>query len=120
MPSSRLEATSPKSTHERFDVVIVGAGISGIGCAYLLRQHCPELSFVILDAMESHGGTWLIHKYPGARSDSDLFTFGYRFKPWTGAPIATAAPRTTSRAVPATMPIRTGPDGRPWPPLPPP
>lgn len=73
---------------ERFDVVIVGAGISGIGCAYLLRQHCPELSFVILDALPSHGGTWLIHKYPGARSDSDLFTFGYQFKPWTGKPIA--------------------------------
>lgn len=88
MPSSRLTATSPKSTPERFDVVIVGAGISGIGCAYLLRQHCPELSFVILDAMESHGGTWLIHKYPGARSDSDLFTFGYDFKPWTNKPIA--------------------------------
>ena len=73
---------------ERFDVVIVGAGISGIGCAHMLRQRCPELSFVILDAMDSYGGTWLIHKYPGARSDSDLFTFGYQFKPWTSKPIA--------------------------------
>lgn len=73
---------------ERFDVVIVGAGISGIGCASLLREQCPGLSFVILDALDSHGGTWLIHKYPGARSDSDLFTFGYRFKPWAGNPIA--------------------------------
>lgn len=88
MSSSRLDATSFSKTTERFDVVIVGAGISGIGCAYMLRQKCPELSFVILDAMESHGGTWRIHKYPGARSDSDLFTFGYQFKPWKSKPIA--------------------------------
>lgn len=73
---------------ERFDVIIVGAGISGIGSATLLRKHCPDLSFVVLDAMESFGGTWLMHKYPGTRSDSDLFTFGYGFKPWKGDPIA--------------------------------
>src|SRR6202047_2905508 len=48
-------------------------------------------SFVILEAQESFGGTWLTHRYPGIRSDSDLYTFGYGFKPWTGAPIATAA-----------------------------
>jgi cation diffusion facilitator CzcD-associated flavoprotein CzcO len=88
MPSNGPTERPPCSTTERFDVVIVGAGISGIGCAYMLRRHCPELSFVILDAMEAHGGTWLIHKYPGARSDSDLFTFGYDFKPWKGDPIA--------------------------------
>ena len=73
---------------ERFDVIVVGAGISGIGSATLLRKHCPDLSFVVLDAMESFGGTWLMHKYPGTRSDSDLFTFGYGFKPWKGDPIA--------------------------------
>jgi len=73
---------------ERFDVIIVGAGISGIGSATLLRKHCPDLNFVVLDAMESFGGTWLMHKYPGTRSDSDLFTFGYGFKPWKGDPIA--------------------------------
>ncbi|WP_049758537.1 flavin-containing monooxygenase [Phenylobacterium zucineum] len=73
---------------ERFDVAIIGAGISGIGCAYLLRKQCPNLSIVILEALESYGGTWLIHRYPGARSDSDLFTFGYGFKPWKGDPIA--------------------------------
>lgn len=72
------------------DVLIVGAGISGIGGAWHLRQQCPEKSFVILESQESFGGTWLTHKYPGIRSDSDLYTFGYRFKPWTGAPIATA------------------------------
>ena len=76
---------------EHFDVVIVGAGISGIGGAYHLTRQCPGKSFVVLEALESFGGTWLMHRYPGIRSDSDLYTFGYRFKPWTGAPIATAA-----------------------------
>src|SRR5687767_14835263 len=75
---------------EHFDVLIVGAGISGIGGAYHLQQQCPGKRFVILEALESYGGTWLTHKYPGIRSDSDLYTFGYRFKPWTSAPVATA------------------------------
>ncbi len=73
-----------------FDVAIVGAGISGIGAAYHLSKQCPGMSFIVLDAQESFGGTWITHRYPGVRSDSDLFTFGYRFKPWTGNPIATA------------------------------
>ncbi|QBY05875.1 NAD(P)/FAD-dependent oxidoreductase [Thalassotalea sp. HSM 43] len=76
------------SGNEHFDVLIVGAGISGIGSAYHLQQQHPNKRFCILDGMESFGGTWLTHKYPGIRSDSDLFTFGYRFKPWTGKPIA--------------------------------
>ena len=75
---------------EHFDVLIVGAGISGVGGAYHLRQQCPGKSFVVLEAQESFGGTWRTHRFPGIRSDSDLYTFGYRFKPWTGAPIATA------------------------------
>jgi cation diffusion facilitator CzcD-associated flavoprotein CzcO len=75
---------------EHFDVLIVGAGISGVGAAYHLKDQCPGKSFVILEALESFGGTWLTHKYPGIRSDSDLYTFGYRFKPWVGAPIASA------------------------------
>ncbi len=75
---------------EHFDVLIVGAGISGVGAAYHLRDQCPDKSFVVLEGLESFGGTWLTHKYPGIRSDSDLYTFGYRFKPWTGPPIATA------------------------------
>lgn len=74
---------------ERFDVLIVGAGISGIGSAYHLARQCEGRSFVILESMDSYGGTWLTHRYPGTRSDSDLYTFGYRFKPWTEAPIAT-------------------------------
>ncbi|WP_374413979.1 flavin-containing monooxygenase [Novosphingobium colocasiae] len=73
------------------DVVIVGAGISGIGSAYHLKTQLPGKSFVILEAQDSFGGTWKTHKYPGVRSDSDLYTFGYRFKPWVGPPIATGA-----------------------------
>ena len=84
-------AAQAARTAEHFDVLIVGAGISGIGGAYHLTQQCPGTSFVVLEAQESFGGTWLTHRYPGIRSDSDLYTFGYRFKPWTGAPIATAA-----------------------------
>jgi cation diffusion facilitator CzcD-associated flavoprotein CzcO len=82
---------SESETTQHFDVAIVGAGISGIGAAYHLKAQCPGMSFVILEAQGSFGGTWIIHRYPGFRSDSDLYTFGYRFKPWLGKPIATAA-----------------------------
>ncbi|HIL97651.1 MAG TPA: NAD(P)/FAD-dependent oxidoreductase, partial [Pseudomonadales bacterium] len=75
---------------EHFDVLVVGAGISGVGAAYHLKEQCPDQSFLVLEGLESFGGTWLMHRYPGIRSDSDLYTFGYRFKPWTGPPIATA------------------------------
>jgi cation diffusion facilitator CzcD-associated flavoprotein CzcO len=85
---TRAEPATQQTEH--FDVIIVGAGISGVGGAYHLQQQCPEKSFVVLEALESFGGTWLTHKYPGIRSDSDLYTFGYRFKPWTSAPIASA------------------------------
>jgi monooxygenase len=71
-----------------FDVLIVGAGVSGIGAAHHLREQFPDRSFAILDAQESRGGTWWTHRYPGVRSDSDLFTYGYRFKPWRGPSIA--------------------------------
>ena len=80
--------SQPASEH--FDVLIVGAGISGIGGAYHLGRQCPGTSFVVLETLDSFGGTWLTHRYPGIRSDSDLYTFGYRFKPWVGPPIATA------------------------------
>jgi len=73
-----------------FDVLIAGAGISGIGAAYHLKDQCPGKTFAILEEMETFGGTWHTHTYPGIRSDSDLYTFGYRFKPWLGKPIATA------------------------------
>jgi cation diffusion facilitator CzcD-associated flavoprotein CzcO len=76
---------------EHFDVLIVGAGISGVGSAYHLTKQLPDTTFVVLEGQESYGGTWWTHKYPGIRSDSDLHTFGYSFKPWVGPPIATAA-----------------------------
>jgi len=84
-----IAPNAPAGT-EHFDVLIVGAGISGVGAAYHLTTQRPGTSFVVLEALETFGGTWWTHKYPGIRSDSDLYTFGYRFKPWTGTPIATA------------------------------
>ena len=83
-------APSSAKTTEHFDVLVVGAGISGVGGAYHLTKQSPGTSFVVLESQESFGGTWITHRYPGIRSDSDLYTFGYRFKPWTGKPIATA------------------------------
>ena len=75
---------------EHFDVLVVGAGISGIGGAYHLETQSRGTSYVVLETQETFGGTWSTHKYPGIRSDSDLYTFGYRFKPWVNAPIASA------------------------------
>ncbi len=82
--------TTTGTSIEHTDVLVVGAGISGIGAAYHLGQQCPDKRVVVLESQHDFGGTWLTHTYPGIRSDSDLYTFGYRFKPWTGAPIATA------------------------------
>jgi cation diffusion facilitator CzcD-associated flavoprotein CzcO len=73
---------------EHVDVLIVGAGISGIGAAHHLREKCPDKSFLMLENKAAFGGTWRQHTYPGIRSDSDLYTFGYGFKPWGGKPIA--------------------------------
>ncbi|WP_343946187.1 NAD(P)/FAD-dependent oxidoreductase [Pseudonocardia zijingensis] len=72
-------------------MLVVGAGVSGIGAAHHLRDRFPERTFVVLDAQEARGGTWWTHRYPGVRSDSDLFTYGYRFKPWRGPSIAAGA-----------------------------
>ncbi|AUX39852.1 FAD-containing monooxygenase EthA [Sorangium cellulosum] len=70
---------------EHFDVVIVGAGISGIGAAYHLKTRCPGKRAVILEARDDIGGTWDLFRYPGIRSDSDMFTLGYSFRPWKQA-----------------------------------
>ncbi|KAJ5646242.1 hypothetical protein N7490_002614 [Penicillium lividum] len=76
-------------SESRFDVVIVGAGISGINAAYRLQDELPGYSYTILEARDDLGGTWDLFKYPGIRSDSDLFTFGFSFNPWSQSnPIA--------------------------------
>ena len=67
---------------EHFDVIVVGAGLSGIGAAYHLKHACPGKTFVILEARDALGGTWDLFRYPGIRSDSDMYTLGYAFKPW--------------------------------------
>ncbi|MDC3381837.1 NAD(P)/FAD-dependent oxidoreductase [Gammaproteobacteria bacterium] len=64
------------------DIIIVGAGISGIAAGYNLQKSCPDKSFAILEGREALGGTWDLFKYPGVRSDSDMHTLGFRFKPW--------------------------------------
>src|ERR1700751_678412 len=70
---------------EYTDVLIVGAGLSGVGAACQLRQECPNKSVIILEARDPVGGTWDLFRYPGVRSDSDMYTLGYRFRPWTDA-----------------------------------
>jgi cation diffusion facilitator CzcD-associated flavoprotein CzcO len=78
------EANSAVVDGCHFDVLIVGAGVSGIGTAYHLQDKLPGKSYAILETREAIGGTWDLFRYPGIRSDSDLHTFGYAFKPWTG------------------------------------
>jgi cation diffusion facilitator CzcD-associated flavoprotein CzcO len=81
-------SSAPAQDLEHVDVLVVGAGVSGIGAAHHLREHFPDRSFVLLEAQDDRGGTWWTHRYPGVRSDSDLFTYGYRHKPWRGPSIA--------------------------------
>ena len=68
---------------EHFDVLIMGAGLSGIDAAYHLQKFCPNKSYVILEQRDRIGGTWDLFRYPGIRSDSDMLTMGYSFRPWT-------------------------------------
>lgn len=68
---------------EHFDVLIMGAGLSGIGAAHHLQKHCPSKSYIILEQRERIGGTWDLFRYPGVRSDSDMLTMSYSFRPWT-------------------------------------
>ncbi len=73
------------SEPEHLDVVIVGAGLSGVGAAYHLQDECPDRSYAILEARDAIGGTWDLFRYPGIRSDSDMLTLGYSFRPWPEA-----------------------------------
>ena len=70
---------------EHLDVLIVGAGLSGIGAAYHLQTYCPQKTWAIFEGREVIGGTWDLFRYPGVRSDSDMYTLGYRFRPWKNA-----------------------------------
>ncbi|MEU9837280.1 NAD(P)/FAD-dependent oxidoreductase [Streptosporangium sp. NPDC048047] len=80
-----MSDTVPERTPEHIDVLIVGAGLSGIGAAAHLRRECPRKSLAILESRGAIGGTWDLFRYPGIRSDSDMFTLGYSFRPWTDA-----------------------------------
>jgi cation diffusion facilitator CzcD-associated flavoprotein CzcO len=86
-----LDKTNIKAEH--VDVLIVGAGLSGIGAGYHLQQNCPTKTYAILEGRESIGGTWDLFRYPGIRSDSDMYTLGYSFKPWTEAKAIADGPR---------------------------
>ncbi|HSH99979.1 MAG TPA: NAD(P)/FAD-dependent oxidoreductase [Reyranella sp.] len=77
--------TEARDAVEHVDVLIVGAGLSGIGAAWHLQDRCPTRSYVILEGREASGGTWDLFRYPGVRSDSDMYTLGYRFRPWQDA-----------------------------------
>jgi monooxygenase len=87
MPATTAEfAQAPSETElEYVDVLIVGAGLSGIGAACHLQANCPGKSYAILEAREAIGGTWDLFRYPGIRSDSDMYTLGYSFRPWREA-----------------------------------
>ena len=85
--------TLDSSASEHFDVLIVGAGLSGIGAGFHLQQKCPGKSYVILEGRDCIGGTWDLFRYPGIRSDSDMFTLGYSFKPWTEPKAIADGPR---------------------------
>ncbi|MGV9613103.1 flavin-containing monooxygenase [Nocardia xishanensis] len=74
-----------RDIRDHLDVVIIGAGLSGIGAAYRLQTECPGKSYAVLEARDALGGTWDLFRYPGIRSDSDMFTLGYPFKPWRDA-----------------------------------
>lgn len=77
-----MTSISTPTAIEHLDVLIVGAGLSGVGAAWHLQKNCPGKHFAILEARAASGGTWDLFRYPGVRSDSDMFTLGYRFKPW--------------------------------------
>src|SRR5918999_4893421 len=70
---------------EHLDVIVVGAGISGVCAGYHLQDKCPGKSYAILEARDAIGGTWDLFRYPGIRSDSDMYTLGFRFRPWPDA-----------------------------------
>jgi cation diffusion facilitator CzcD-associated flavoprotein CzcO len=93
-PDVATEADPPTPPHAlpHVDVLIVGAGLSGIGAAWRLQEQCPGRSYLILEGRQALGGTWDLFGYPGIRSDSDMFTFGYPFRPWHGRQVLADGP----------------------------
>ncbi|WP_421711482.1 NAD(P)-binding protein, partial [Alcanivorax sp.] len=79
-------------SNNHVDVLIIGAGLSGIGAACHLTRKSPNRSYAILERRERIGGTWDLFKYPGIRSDSDMFTLGYSFRPWTDPKVLADGP----------------------------
>jgi cation diffusion facilitator CzcD-associated flavoprotein CzcO len=112
--STSRSADSAPPPIEHFDVLVVGAGLSGIGAAYHLQKKCPSKSFAILEARDAIGGTWDLFRYPGVRSDSDMFTLGYPFRPWSDAKAIADGPsilnyiRDTAREYAIDRKIRYG------------
>ncbi len=88
-----MDYISSKTPTEHFDVLIIGAGISGIGSAVHLGKRCPDKTWAILESRTSFGGTWDLFRYPGIRSDSDMSTLGFEFKPWTDEKVIADGPR---------------------------
>jgi monooxygenase len=85
LDENTLQNAAAERRIEHFDVLIVGAGLSGIGAAYHLQKECPGKSYAILESRNALGGTWDLFRYPGVRSDSDMYTLGYSFRPWSDA-----------------------------------
>jgi monooxygenase len=83
MPNREAMHMPDSATH--FDVLIVGAGLSGIGAAFHIQTECPSKTYAVLEGRNAMGGTWDLFRYPGVRSDSDMYTLGYRFRPWRDA-----------------------------------
>ncbi len=83
-PEAAADTATARPLPDHVSVVVVGAGLSGIGAGYRLQTECPDRDYLILEGRESMGGTWDLFRYPGVRSDSDIFTFGFTFRPWEG------------------------------------
>lgn len=84
MPQKQQQQTQQLIAPTPLDVIIIGAGLSGIGAAHALTDSCPDKRYLILERRHAMGGTWDLFRYPGIRSDSDMYTLGYSYKPWTG------------------------------------
>ena len=83
-PESHPQGTTRRELPDRVDVLVVGAGISGIGAAHRILEATPDVDLAIVEAREATGGTWDLFRYPGVRSDSDMFTLSFPFRPWQG------------------------------------